>query len=223
MNIKEIYERFNEIGCVVFSTIDGEYPMTRIAHFYACDEEGLYFRTMKIKPFYNQLNKTKKVSVCGMSSNTEVSHDDKGMPTFDAGYTIRVTGDVKEVSFNTLEEKAKKNKDFLVGVKDTIKYPNTASFCLYRGYGEVFDYDFEMISRDNKLIRIPFHFNGIKIPFRGLKINDNCIGCGACFSKCSFKAIEKDGEKFKIDPYKCDLCGDCYSVCNHKAIDTYME
>ena len=35
MNIKEIFDRFDEIGCCTFVTIDGDYPETRIAHFLA--------------------------------------------------------------------------------------------------------------------------------------------------------------------------------------------
>ena len=46
MNIKEIYNHFEKIGSVVFATIDNGLPETRIAHFFAEDEEGLYFRTM---------------------------------------------------------------------------------------------------------------------------------------------------------------------------------
>lgn len=45
MKIEEIYKKFDDIGCLTFATIDGDYPETRIAHLFAWDEEGLYFRT----------------------------------------------------------------------------------------------------------------------------------------------------------------------------------
>jgi uncharacterized pyridoxamine 5'-phosphate oxidase family protein len=60
MKIEEIYKKFDDIGCLTFATIDGDYPETRIAHLFAWDEEGLYFRTMTVKPFYKQL----KVEPC---------------------------------------------------------------------------------------------------------------------------------------------------------------
>ena len=59
MTIKEIYNQFDKIGSVVFATIDEGYPETRIAHFFAYDDKGLYFRTMTTKPFYHQLKSTK--------------------------------------------------------------------------------------------------------------------------------------------------------------------
>jgi ferredoxin len=46
MKIAEIYAKFEQIGCLTFATIDGGYPQTRIAHLFAYDHEGLYFRTM---------------------------------------------------------------------------------------------------------------------------------------------------------------------------------
>jgi uncharacterized pyridoxamine 5'-phosphate oxidase family protein len=55
MDIADIYNKFNRIGCLTFATIDGSYPQTRIAHLFAYDGDGLYFRTMITKAFYDQL------------------------------------------------------------------------------------------------------------------------------------------------------------------------
>jgi uncharacterized pyridoxamine 5'-phosphate oxidase family protein len=63
MDIASIYEKFDQIGCLTFATIDKDTTQTRIAHLFAFDDEGLYFRTMITKPFYEQLKKTKKVSI----------------------------------------------------------------------------------------------------------------------------------------------------------------
>lgn len=46
MEIAEIYARFDQIGCLTFATIDKGYLQTRIAHLFAHDHDGLYFRTM---------------------------------------------------------------------------------------------------------------------------------------------------------------------------------
>jgi len=102
MDIEDIYEKFDQIGCLTFATIDKDAPQTRIAHLFAYDYEGLYFRTMITKPFYEQLKKTEKVSICGMFPKTSVSHNEQGMPYFAPGYTIRATGDIKEISFKAI-------------------------------------------------------------------------------------------------------------------------
>lgn len=223
MNIKEIYGKFNDIGSVVFSTIDNEYPETRIAHFFAYDEQGLYFRTMNTKPFYNQLVSKNRVSVCGLSVSPEVRHDKEGLPVFEPGYSIRVTGDTKLVSLDYIKEKAKEDKNFLMGYKDCIKYKALKVFVLHKARGEVFDYDFEMEHRDHKLQRTQFTYNGFLYPKRGLSVNQSCVNCSACFKKCSFKAIFKGEKHYEIDPLRCDMCGDCTLVCNFQAIDSVVN
>lgn len=72
MQIKEIYEYFDKIGCLSFSTWSGYDVVSRIAHFFAFDDDGIYLRTMTVKPFYEQLTKYKSLSVCGMYPDTAV-------------------------------------------------------------------------------------------------------------------------------------------------------
>ncbi len=223
MNIEDIYKKFDKIGCLTFATIDNDTPQTRIAHLFAYDDEGLYFRTMITKPFYAQLKKTGKVSICGMYPNTSVGHNEDGMPYFAPGYTIRATGDVKEISLDRLREKASVHEMFLLGVKDIEKYPATITFCLYRAWGEVFDFDFETKHRSHKLLRTGFCFGGVHIPFRGVRITEDCISCGSCLEKCSFKAIDQHDDRFVIDHDKCDVCGDCYTVCPVGAVEIIVE
>jgi len=218
MNIKEIYEKFDAVGSLTFATIDEGYPETRIAHFFAYDDEGLYFRTMFPKPFYKQLKETEKVSVCGLYGSTEIAHGEDGLPEFEPGYSIRVTGDIKEVSLEEIKNKPTNKELFHLGIKDVEKYPAMRIFVLYRGKGEVFDYDFETKLRDHKLLRINFSFNGFTDKVFSLGIKENCIGCGKCFRKCSFKAIEKNGDDYIINRRKCDVCGDCIVACPVDAI-----
>ena len=219
MDIAQIYAFFDQIGCITFATIDNGLPQARIAHLFAYDQEGLYFRTMITKPFYAQLKQNGAVAVCGMYPYTAVNHDDQGMPLFEPGYAVRATGYVREISLDELKQKAQINEDFLLGVKDIEKYPAMTTFCLYKGWGEVFDFDFEMQVRDHKLLRKPFAFGGQRIPFRGVRITEDCIGCGQCQERCSFKAISQEGEQFVIDQNKCDVCGDCYIVCPADAVE----
>lgn len=225
MKIEEIYRNFDEIGCLTFATIDGGYPETRIAHLFAWDEEGLYFRTMTVKPFYKQLKENGKLSICGMSASPHVALGGNGLPNFDPGYTMRASGDVREISFETLEEKARKNPIFELGVKDTLRYPDMVTFCLFRFQGEYYNYDFDCNSRDHKIVREHFNFGSFPDRFRGLKINEGkCINCGKCEEKCqsiNFKAIDKTETGYAIDVNKCDACGSCTKVCPVDAIQSY--
>ena len=45
------------------------------------------------------------------------------------------------------------------------------------------------------------------------KINDECIGCGACASQCPVECIKDAGGKYEIDEAACIECGNCGSVC----------
>jgi uncharacterized pyridoxamine 5'-phosphate oxidase family protein/NAD-dependent dihydropyrimidine dehydrogenase PreA subunit len=219
MTITEIFDKFDRIGCLTFATVDNDVPQTRIAHLFAYDDEGLYFRTMIVKAFYAQLKTSGKVSVCGMYPKTQVSYDKDGMPFFPPGYAIRATGEVKEITLSALKKKASLDDKFSLGVKDIEKYPAMTTFCLYKGYGEIFDFDFEMEQRSHKLLRIGFSFGGAQIPFNGVRITDACTLCGNCLPKCSFRAIDLQSGKYVIDHTKCDVCGDCYIVCPAGAIE----
>lgn len=216
MTIKEIYESFDKIGCLTFATIDGEYPETRIAHFLAYDDDGIYFMTSNTKPFYKQLKETLKVSACGMYADTKVKDNDDGTISFDNGYSIRISGDVREVSIE--EIKQKNNEDFNYCIEDNKRYPAMTVFLLYRAKGEIFDYDFAKKQRDHKLERVRFSYGEFPTVKAGLKISDKCIGCGKCKSVCTFDAIQKVGDKYQINGVRCDECGNCSVSCPVDAI-----
>lgn len=216
MTIREIYERFDSIGSCVFATVNGDEPETRIAHFLACDEEGLYFMTMTTKPFYRQLKESGKVSVCGLSASSAVTMREDGTLDMAPGYFIRVTGDVREVAME--EIKAKNDPAFNYGIEDQQRYPAMTTFVLYRAKGEIFDYDFDMKFRDHKLERERFSFGGHPVEKAGLTITEACVGCGACESVCTFKAIRREGNMYVIDGSRCDECGDCWVRCPVHAV-----
>lgn len=218
MTIKEIYEKFDKIGCLSFATVNenGE-PESRIAHLRGYDDCGIYFMTMYSKPFYKQLKENGNVSICGMSANSQVVHDENGMPTFNDGYTARLTGKVREVPM--VEIISKNNSIFDFCIQDQKKYNAMVVFCIESGRGEIYDYDFAKKARANKLERTYFAYNGAKPAERGLKINqEKCISCGICKDKCSFLAIEHQNGKYKINPARCDECADCYIICPQNAI-----
>ena len=50
------------------------------------------------------------------------------------------------------------------------------------------------------------------------KINDSCIGCGACKSECPVDCIT-EGDIYVIDQDACIDCGACIAVCPVEAIE----
>lgn len=227
MTIKEIFEKFEKLHSYSFSTINGEYPEIRIAHFLTYDDEGLYFQTMKVKPFYDQLTKTNKVAACALiASDGAATHDKNGLSGFPPGYYIRVSGNVRELSFEELENKAKHNSKFIPLIKDIERYPTMTTFVLHSFKGEIFDYDFEKTHRDHKLERKRFSFGEFEYDNAGFSINpEKCISCGNCEKICSFNAIisNSKGLPYIINGNLCDECGSCYLVCPTNAIEAKVQ
>ena len=92
-------------------------------------------------------------------------------------------------------------------------------FCVFKGKGELFDYDFELENRDHKLLRRRFAFGGETFNEAGARIDpDKCIACGECYGVCTFKAIV-EGQPYKVDNERCDECGSCIMVCPSEAIE----
>ncbi len=217
MTIQEIFESFEKIGCCTFATIGNGYPETRIAHFLVWDEEGIYFMTMNTKPFYRQLKETGRVSVCGLYANSQIQGETEKGLVFQPGYSIRLTGDVREVPID--EIKAKNDPRFAYCIEDNARYPAMTAFVVYRAKGEIYDYDFEKEHRDHKLERTRFSYGGVPVEKAGLVIDsDKCIGCGKCAKICSFSAPYKTGTKYSINGTRCDECGNCFLNCPAGAI-----
>ena len=172
---------------------------------------------MTVKPFYKQVKETGNITVCGMYPNTQVMHDENNLPSFEPGYSVRLTGDVRELTMEEVEKKAEQNRDFNVAVYDIKKYPATRIFLIYRAKGEVYDFDYAKEHRDHKLERERFSYGGMEVESAGLTITDQCIGCGKCQSVCSFDAIVL-GSPYRIMGNRCDECGNCYVNCPVGAI-----
>jgi len=220
MNNKEIYELFDKIGCLTFTTVSDGIPHSRIAHFNGFDENGFYFRTMVVKPFYRHLVNKPVISICGLYPDSKIDLDpETGLPYFKPGYFIRLIGEVRPVPADEIREKAETNLHLKSAAHDLEAYPAMSNFCLYRGRGEVFDYDFEMEHRDHKLLRTRFSFGGGSSSIAGCRITDKCISCGQCIEECTFKAIKEASGKYEIIPERCDACGSCSVVCPADAIE----
>jgi len=219
VKISEIYEKIEEIGIMVFSTMHGDEVHSRVAHFNGYDEEGLYFRTMTNKPFCKQLIETGKVTICGITNNKVLGFEKDGAPIFPRSYSLRLIGDVKQVAAEVIIGKAKTNQAFQVAANDIINYPAMAegNFVLYKAKGEIFDVDFYCTHRDHKLLRNRFQFGDATYNQAGVRITDECIGCGSCKKVCTFKAIQV-GNPYKVDETRCDDCVSCLLECPVGAI-----
>ncbi|WP_421902344.1 4Fe-4S binding protein [Maridesulfovibrio sp.] len=221
MTLKDITEAAEKIGCLSVTTLDGGTMHSRIISLCGGDDEGLYFLTMDVKPFYRQLKANPQVSMCGIypTSRKEGKNKD-GQPYFPPGYTLRITGEAREVSMDELREKAEAgNPIHQYVLEDHERYPAIRLFCVHKGKGEIFDFDFEMAQRDHKLLRSRFAFGGETFNEAGARIDpEKCIACGECFEACTFKAIVP-GDVYRVDGSRCDECGSCMLVCPVEAIE----
>ena len=217
--MQEVYELFNEVGCCSFATLDGAGGVdSRIAHFFAYDDDGLYLRTMRVKPFYRQLKEGGVLSVSAELTEGHCTWDDDNMPHFKPDYMVRVSGAVRELTQDEVDAKAAQNPMFNVAVYDINKYPETVVFVLERFHGEYYDYDFNMIHRDHKIERERFAFGGDTFVKPGLTIDpDSCIACGSCAEACTHKAIVP-GDVYSIKGNRCDECGNCFHACPVDAV-----
>nr|WP_319584691.1 4Fe-4S binding protein [uncultured Pseudodesulfovibrio sp.] len=51
-------------------------------------------------------------------------------------------------------------------------------------------------------------------PWR-MGIGADCTGCGACFTRCRYNALDKERLALRRPALSCTLCGDCVSACAH--------
>lgn len=83
-------------------------------------------------------------------------------------------------------------------------------FLIYEGSGEWFDLLHHPISRES------FAY-GREEEKAGFRIEEDCIGCGACTYVCPQGCISK-GSPYRIDPVHCLHCGACREVCPADAV-----
>ncbi|MCG8615705.1 MAG: 4Fe-4S binding protein [Desulfobacterales bacterium] len=216
-----IRQALEKIGCVSMTTLDDTIMHSRIISICGCDDEGIYFLTMNVKPFYRQLTQNPQVSLCGMyPSGRKTGKNAVGQPTWEPGFTLRITGQVRELPEAEVKKKADAGSEIhQYFLEDGSRYPAIRFFCIHSGKGEIFDYDFEMEQRDHKLLRTRFAFGGESFNNAGARISaDDCIACGECFEACSFKAIIP-GEPYRVDGSRCDECGSCSLACPQDAVE----
>lgn len=220
MTLQEIQSAIEKIGCLTITTLDGNNMHSRIVHMLGQDDDGFYFLTMNVKPFYRQLKGNSHLSLCGIyPSSYATGKNDVGQPAWEPGYTLRISGEAVEVDMETIKAKAEAGGDlFKYFLEDAARYPATRLFCINKGKGEIFDYDFEMVNRDHKVLRTRFAFGGETYNEPGARITGDCIACGMCEDACTFKGIVP-GEPYSVNGSRCDECGSCIEACPQGAIE----
>jgi ferredoxin len=221
MNLKEIYSALAKIGSLSITTLDGSTMHSRIVSICGGDDGGIYFLTMNVKPFYRQLKSNPQISMCGIyPSGRKEGKNKEGQPYWPPGFFIRITGETREVSNDEINKKATTgSRIHRYVLEEAARYPAMTLFCIFRGKGELFDYDFEMETRDHKLLRKRFAFGGETVNEAGARIDpEKCIACGECYETCTFSAIVR-GEPYKVQSERCDECGSCMNACPVEAIE----
>ncbi len=218
--LTDMHNALKKIGSLTITTLDENTLHSRIISICGSDDEGIYFLTMNVKPFYRQLKKNPHVALCGIyPSGCKTGKNDVGQPSFAPGFTLRITGQAREIPEDEVREKAKAgSKIHTYFLEDAARYPAIRFFCIFKGKGEIFDFDFELEHRDHKVLRTRFAFGGESFNAAGARIHpEQCIACGECFKACTFKAIIP-GEPYTVDGSRCDECGSCFEVCPQDAI-----
>ena len=97
MTLTEIHEAIAKIGSLTITTLDGDIMHSRIISICGGDDEGIYFLTMDVKPFYRQLKENPQVALCGIyPSSRKTGKNAVGQPTFAPGFTLHITGEARK-------------------------------------------------------------------------------------------------------------------------------
>lgn len=221
MNPKELDSALAKVGSLSITTFDGTTMYSRIISICGCDDDGIYFLTMDVKPFYRQLKSNPQLSLCGIyPSGRKEGKNKDGQPYWPPGFTLRFTGEAREVDAKEIDEKAAAGSELhRYTQEEAARYPSMKLFCIFKGKGEIFDYDFELENRDHKVLRTRFAFGGETVAQAGARIDaDKCVACGECYEVCTFSAIV-EGEPYQVNGERCDECGSCIQACPVEAID----
>jgi len=197
--MEKAFQILREVKSVVISTVKEGIPQSRIIDILHYDKGGIYFVTLKIKPFYRQLINDRKIAVTAMNKDY---------------VQVRVVGDVQIMDENIIEKLFEKNPELVKLFPEKNGNDNFSVFYLSKGKGEIFD----LSGRDNKMNRERFAFGGATVNESGCVITENCVQCGECLKACPFKAIS-EGSPYVINPKQCDECGICYALCPAEAIE----
>lgn len=203
METKDILQYVvEEIHTSIMATINEEgHPVTCAIDLMDCDDDSIYFLTATGKGFYNRLSQLPYVALTAL----------KGADTMHS-VAVSVSGQVRELGSELLPRLFEKNP-YMYDIYPTEESRKALTvFQIYCGQGEWFSLQEERIEKQN------FAFGGEQVKGEKYKVEEGCIGCGACQNACPRTCIQMDGGHAVIDPVTCICCGNCKKVCPAGAI-----
>ncbi len=198
MNAQDCLNILRGLKDVAFATVDENgFPQVRIIDVMIVENEKLYFCTSRGKDFHEQLIRSGRVAVTGLTKEFQ---------------SVRLTGTVKKLE----DQKGWIDRIFEENPVMNGVYPGESryildAFCIEEGELEFFDLGKEPIYRES------FAIGGYKGKEKGFLITEGCIGCGKCRRGCPQQCI-KEGTPYEIQQEHCLHCGLCYENCPVKAI-----
>jgi uncharacterized pyridoxamine 5'-phosphate oxidase family protein len=194
---KKALKLLRQIKSVAFSTVNDAEPAVRIADVMLAEEDGLYFLTARGKPYYRQLQATRRVAICGMDANY---------------VSARIVGDIHLCEDKAILDKIYEHNPIMDSLYPGEKRRILEVFHLYQGKGEIFDLSSEPPTR------VRFAFGNVTVNPPGYQITDACVACGECLDACPVQVIS-EGDVYEIDAEHCLECGLCAEVCPEDAIE----
>ena len=154
-------------------------------------DDSLYFLTAKGKGFYKRLKDKGFIAFTGMKGNDTLSC-----------VAVSVRGKVREIG-GRLPELFEKNPYMNEIYPDEASRSALTVFQLYEGTGEWFDLSKKLIERAT------FSMGATEGYGERYVVNDKCIGCKACYSKCPQKCIDTSVKPAAIRQENCLHRGNC--------------
>lgn len=201
MNAETCINKLKLVGTLNFATVDGNgNPQIRCVSAIHYEGTAMHFFTARGKNFCRELLENGSVQILAHTKFNEM---------------IRVSG--KAVP--TPDNEQKKWIDIIFSEQpylSNVYLDNTREigivFCIRNAEIEYFNLGV------NPIFREIYTVGNKEISFKGYRISDRCIKCGACEKVCPQKCIEK-GTQYKIRQNNCLHCGACFEKCPIKAIE----
>lgn len=192
-------DKLKRCGVLSFATVDPDgNPQIRCISAIHYEKERLYFFTARGKAFCDELLSNGRVQILAYTKYKEM---------------IRVSG--KVVPSRNQQEEIDiifSEQPYLYNV-----YPNDT-----KKIGIIFELNAFTIEYFNlgvkPIFRETYTVGNIFLKFKGYRIQDSCIGCGACLGVCPQNCIVK-GKPYVIQSEHCLHCGACMEICPKKAVE----
>lgn len=202
MDAQICLKKLEYAGVLAFATVDSEgAPQIRNISAIHYEPEGLYFFTARGKDFCRQLLSDGRVQILGYTKYKEMIRlSAKASP---------VPKDGQRRWIDTIFAE----QPYLANV-----YPGGTREIgiVFQITGGIFEY-FNLGVKP--ILRGIYPFGPAeKLPQKGYKITEACIGCGTCVERCPQRCIEP-GTPYRIDFTHCLHCGACFESCPVKAVE----